>query len=269
MLFRTKMVAAFAASFIVSTSAFAAAVIPLGNTLPRCDDCFVGPVNIGFDINFFGNDYSQLYVNNNGSISFNQWLYTWTFSGLSYSANTVIAPFFGDVNTSYYGNPVTYGNLIYDSHQAFAVNWVDVAPYGSGITTGTSASRNSFQVILVERSDVGTGDFDIVFNFDSIQWQNLNSNGGSFFGYGANGDYFGYTTSNNQLLTLNGNQLPYNSINSDVAGRYVFEVRNGVVTNPLPFLTAAVVPEPETWAMLLAGLGVVTRVARRRAKTTV
>jgi len=264
MLFRTKMVAAFAASFIVSTSAFAAAVIPLGNTLPRCDDCYVGPVNIGFDINFFGNDYSQLYVNNNGNISFNQGLYNYAFSSLSYSASTVIAPFFGDVNTGYYGSPVTYGNLIYDGHQAFAVNWVDVAPYGGSITTGTSASRNSFQVILVERSDVKTGDFDIVFNFDSIQWQNSNAYGGSFFGYGADGNYYGYTTNSNQLLTLNSNQLPYNSINSNVAGRYVFEVRNGVVINPLPLLVA--IPEPETWAMLLAGLGIVTGVARRRTK---
>ena len=39
------------------------------------------------------------------------------------------------------------------------------------------------------------------------------------------------------------------------------------MTNPLPLLTA-VVPEPETWAMLLAGLGMVTGVARRQAKMT-
>jgi hypothetical protein len=257
-----KLVTALAAGLIVSTSAFGQAVIPLGNTLPRCDDCFVGPVNIGFDINFFGNDYSQLYVNNNGNISFNRGLSNYTFSSLSSSVNTVISPFFGDVNTSSWGSPVTYGNLVYENHQAFAVNWVDVAPFGSPYSTGTSSSRNSFQVILVDRSDVGAGDFDIVFNYDYIQWQNTNAYGGSFFGYGANGDYYGYTTNNNQLLTLNGNQLPRNSINSDVAGRYVFEVRDGVVTNPLPLISS--IPEPETWAMLLAGLGLMAGVARRR-----
>ncbi|MDR2880922.1 MAG: FxDxF family PEP-CTERM protein [Azoarcus sp.] len=266
----SRTLAMFAVGFFVSTSAFAGPVIPLTNTLPRCVDCFAGPISIGFDINFFGNDYSQLYVNNNGNISFNQGLSNWTFDdpwpsyGLSYGANTVISPFFGDVDTTSAGSPVAYGSLIYDGRQAFAVNWVDVPRHSDSHTIGTSSSRNSFQVILVERSDVGTGDFDIVFNFDYIQWQNSNIYGGSFFGYGANGNYYGYTTNNNQLLTLNGSQLPYNSINSDVAGRYVFEVRGGVVTNPLPLLTA--VPEPETWVMLLAGLGLVSGMARRRTK---
>lgn len=162
------------------------------------------------------------------------------------------------------GSRPSYGNLIHDGHQAFAANWIDVAPR----TVSSDTRRNSFQVILVNRSDVGTGNFDIVFNFDSIQWHNYDGSldsslyGGSFFGYGVNGTYYGYTTDDNHLLTLNADQLPYNSLNSDVAGRYVFEVRDGVVTNPLPYL--AVIPEPETWAMLLAGLGVVGAVARRR-----
>ena len=265
MLFRAKMVAVVAAGLIVSSSAFAGAIVPIDNakTLPRCYDCSSGPVDIGFDINFFGNDYSQLYVISNGYISFSRGFTTWSFNNLSYSANTVISPFLSDINTVNGGSQITYGNLIYDGHQAFAANWVDVAPYGSSYTTGTLSSRNSFQVILVERSDVGTGDFDIVFNFDSIQWRSTNTYGGSFFGYGANGDYYGYTTNNNNLVSLNGDRLPYNSINSNVAGRYVFEVRNGVVTNPLP-----AIPEPETWAMLLAGLGAVAGVARRRTKTT-
>ena len=272
MLLRAKMVAAVAASFIVPTSAFAGAIVPLdgANTLPRCDSCYVGPVDIGFNINFFGNNYSQLYVSNNGLISFDRGFFYHSsydsFYVISYLYKTaVISPFFGAVDSRYYGSPVDYGNLIYDSHQAFAVNWVDVNPKYGTTSGGTSASRNSFQVILVERSDVGTGDFDIVFNFDSIQWQNYEA----FFGYTANGNSYGYTTHDYPHKYLNAElldakQLPYNSLNSDVAGRYVFEVRNGVVTNPLPLS----VPEPETWAMLLAGLGLVTGVARRRAKMT-
>jgi len=254
MLLRTKMVTALAAGFIVSTSAFAGAVIPLSNTntLPRCFDCSTDPVNIGFDINFFGDDYSQLRVINFGYVSFG-----------SDEDQKEIIPFSAYIDTRYAGSPVTYGYLIYDSHQAFAVNWVDVAPYVGPGTTGTSASRNSYQLILVERSDVGTGDFDIVFNFDFIQWQNKYGYGGAFFGYLAKGNFYGYWAHDDQLLI---NQLPYNSLNSNVAGRYVLEVRNGVVTNPLPFHSS--IPEPETWAMLLAGLGLVTGVARRRAKMT-
>jgi len=256
MLFRAKMVAALAAGLIASTSAFAGAIIEIDNaaSFSYCDDCYVGPVDIGFDINFFGSKYSQLYVNKNGYISFNSGYYDYTFGSLSSSVKAVIAPFFGDVSGK---STVTYGKITYEGHTAFAASWINAS------LTISPAIRpeplNSFQALLVDRSDVGTGDFDFIFNFDSIQWNNNYKWDTSFMGYGANGNYYGYTTNN----TLNGNQLPYKSINSDVAGRYVFEVRNGVVTNPLPL-----VPEPETYAMLLVGLGVVTGVARRRAKIT-
>ena len=44
--------------------------------------------------------------------------------------------------------------------------------------------------------------------------------------------------------------------NNGVTGQYYFQVRNGVITAP--------VPEPETYAMLLAGLGLVGVMSRRR-----
>jgi len=274
MLVRAKLVTAFTAGLIVSSSAIADAIVPIVNTLPRCDNCSVGPVNIGFSIDFFGNNYSQLFVNNNGSVSFDYGLYNFTFDSLVFESSyrpqptPVISPFFSGVDTRYAGSPVTYGNLIYEGHTAFAVNWLDVDYYSP--SGGLHTERNSFQLLLVERSDTGAGNFDFIFNYDSIQWDNKNIWDTSFFGYAAGGDFYGYMTESNLLLPLkssplpyNSDQLPYNSRNSDVPGRYVFEVRNGVVTNPLPLLT---IPEPETWAMLLAGLGVVTGVARRRAK---
>ncbi|MDR3086961.1 MAG: PEP-CTERM sorting domain-containing protein [Azoarcus sp.] len=86
--------------------------------------------------------------------------------------------------------------------------------------------------------------------------------GSSFVGYGAGGNYYGFLADDSQLLSLNSSQLPYNSLNSDVDGRYIFAVRDGSVFPNLPLL----VPEPETYAMLLAGLGVIAGVARRRSK---
>ena len=52
---------------------FAGAVRPgfNQNSLPANDDGSTGQVPVGFDLNFFGVPYSQLYVNNNGNVTFN------------------------------------------------------------------------------------------------------------------------------------------------------------------------------------------------------
>jgi len=262
MLLRAKMVAAFAAGVVVSTSAFAGAivpVVPIVNELPRCHGCHVDQIDIGFNVEISYRNYSQVYVYSNGYV---------LFQGLGSLSPLWLAA----LDTREGGSTVTYGNLIYERHTAFAVNWVDVAPYQNRLN-----ARNSFQLVLVDRSDTGIGNFDFIFNYDSIQWLNADAGYGnpSHVSYSVGGTSYGYWTEYGiygseyegivMQPLLDAYQLPYMSWNSDVAGRWIFEVRNGVVTNPLPPL---VIPEPETWAMLLAGLGVVTGVARRRAKTT-
>jgi len=254
---RTKLAAAFTAGLIASSSAFAA-IVPLVNELPKGFNISSDYVNIGFDVNFFGNSYSELYVSNLGHIGFQP-------------ASQNISPFMSSVNTGN-GGAVSYGNLIYEGHLAFGVSWIDVTDTKDGAAHGLS---NTFQLLLVDRSDVGEGDFDFIFNYDSIQWGYGDSLGetiinDAWIGY-SGGDvdarghdsFFGYRTQDNrmnlQLLPFDASQLPYNSLNSGVDGRYVFEVRNGAVTNP--FLSP--VPEPETYAMLLAGLCIVGVVSRR------
>ena len=83
----------------------------------------------------------------------------------------------------------------------------------------------------------------------------------------------GYWTSPTSNLTLPGslvngalvnggpNALISHSLNSNILGAYNFQVRNGAVIPP-PLVDG--VPEPETYAMLLAGLGLLGFIARRR-----
>ena len=269
MLFRTKLVAVFATGLIVSTSAMSAAV------------------DIGFDVNFFGNTYSQLYVHDNGSISFSNGDADYTFSSLpntKFAPDPFIAPFIFNPDTFDYSD-VTLSNYFGDN--TLSVAWVTYTGYeifyydiaGDGYMHGVLWTYyESFSLTLVDRSDIKDGDFDFIFTFEEPLawfsthgtfeqgWTGALDQGASFFGYGAQGNLYGYSTDDNHLLTLNSGQLIYNSLNSDVAGRYVFEVRDGVVTNPLPLLA---VPEPETYVMLLAGLGVVGAVARRRRITAI
>jgi hypothetical protein len=256
---RVKLVTALAAGVIASASAIGAPVTSSG------------PIDIGFDINFFGNTYSQLYVYNNGSISFSggQAVYTGSsMPNMQLAPDPFISPLTFDTDSHKVGWAVSNGsgtadynykdNGAYEMMTYWLGTWM-VDPPGDTNPNG----RNLSTLMIVDRSDVKVGDFDFVFIFYSGDWDGTNVFDASFFGYGAQGNLYGYTTDSDHLLTLNASQLPYHSINSGRVGHYVFEVRDGVVTNPLPFLTT-VVPEPETWAMMLAGLGLMAGIARRR-----
>src|SRR6266545_2675327 len=94
-----------------------------GQTLAGNDDGSTGAVNLGFTLNFFGTSYSQVFVNNNGNITFGSASSQFTPSALTNSGQTPrIAAFFADVDTRA-GNSVTYGTGTVDSHAAFAANW--------------------------------------------------------------------------------------------------------------------------------------------------
>ena len=46
--------------------------------LPTCDDCSSDAIDMGFTIRFFGAEYSQVFVNNNGNVTFNAPLSAYT-----------------------------------------------------------------------------------------------------------------------------------------------------------------------------------------------
>ncbi|MHC4527048.1 MAG: right-handed parallel beta-helix repeat-containing protein, partial [Planctomycetota bacterium] len=208
-------------------------------TLPRNDDGYTGYVPTGFGMDFFGTGYSGLFVNNNGNVTFNHGMSTWVPFGLTGNIGTaIIAPFFADVDTSpgsgYSGNPVTYGIGTVDGHAAFGVNWVDVGYFPSRFDR-----LNSFQLVLVDRSDREPGDFDIEFNYAQIQWE---SNGD---GLGPPSAHVGFSNGTGQAGTFYefaGSGIPgsfldtnlqtgliYGSRNSNVSGRYIFSVRGGYI----------------------------------------
>src|SRR5207244_10573172 len=76
---------------------------------PGNDDGSTGLVTTGFTSNFFGANYTSLYVNNNGDLTFDAALSTFTPFPLTTTQRVIIAPFFADVDTRI-GNVVTYGS---------------------------------------------------------------------------------------------------------------------------------------------------------------
>ncbi len=209
-------------------------------TIPRSDDGSTSQIALPFEMNFFGNTYNSLFVNNNGNVTFNS-AYS-TFTPFALTGNTgrpMIAAYFADVDTR---NPasqtVTYGW----SDTQFCVNWVGVGFYNSRADKLISA-----QLIITDRSDETgeVGDVRVELNYSDIQWETGDASQGTD-GLGGTPAAVGYTAGTGQLGTysqfegslvpgslIDGgpNALVSSSRNSSVLGRYVFEVGGEI---PIP-----------------------------------
>jgi hypothetical protein len=212
------------------------------NALPRADDSpsleidFTSIVPGGIDL--FGATYTSLFLNYNGSVTFGEDLEA--FSPTAITAATtipIIAPFWGDVDTrggtvtATPGGTSTGSNLVwYDIdtvNRVFTATWDDVAYYNQH-----SDKLNAFQLRIIA---VGTsGDFDIQFRYESINWTTGDASGGSG-GLGGDVAVAGYSAGdgvNFLQLPQSGNQagmlgLP-NASNVAIAGLFTFSVRNGI-----------------------------------------
>ena len=172
-------------------------------------------------------------------ITFGGSLSTFTPQGLTGSPLRIIAPYWADVDTRGPGGQlVTYGLDTVNGHRAFGVNWVNVGYYSSH-----DDKLNSFQLVLVERLDIGPGNFDIEFNYERILWETGDASGGSG-GLGGTSASAGYSNGsgkpedsfeilgsriNGIFLDNNRNGLRFRRLNSNVRGRLVFFVREGAV----------------------------------------
>lgn len=230
------------------------------STLPANDDGSTGAVAISFAINLFGTTYTTLYVNNNGNVTFDSPLGTYTPFGLTTTATKIIAPFFADVDTNGAGSGlVKYGTDTVDGHPAFGVEWPAVGYYGGHVD-----KKNTFELVIINRSDVGAGNFDFEFNYDSIQWETGDASGGSG-GLGGSSARAGYSNgltgganvsfeltgsaTNGAFLNGGPNALPTHSLNSAVAGRYLFSTRGGVIGG-----TPTAIPAISTLVLILMGV---------------
>lgn len=253
---------------ILPSVASAGAVVPGfdGTVFPRNDDGSVGPVALGFTVNYFGEPASTAFVNNNGNITLDGAFQSFTpfLLATTNPPRRLIAPFFSDVDTRTFGDPVAYGSGTFAGRQAFGVSWRNVYFFG-GRAAAAALGRNTFQLILVQRNDVGAGDFDIVFNYDQIQWEAGTSSGGNANGLGGSSARAGYTTGTGEpgtFFELPGGGVPGTFIDGGTAplidgtfnsagvlGRYTFAVRNGIVLPPTGFDCGSLMEIVGVWGL--------------------
>ena len=212
-----------------------------------------------FTVNFFGSDYTNCYINNNGNITFSNPFSTFTPADLRTLSRQIIAAFWADVDTLGSGSNVTrysksqgspnFQQEYVDGHRAFGATYSDV-----GYFSASFDKLNSFQIILIERADTGPKNFDVEFNYNKIQWETGGANG-SQNGYGGTSARVGISgrkpnpSTERFSMEVTGSGTPgafldqsfpsglpntasgliYGSWNSGIPGRLVFQFRNGVL----------------------------------------
>lgn len=204
------------------------------------DDGGIGPINLGFDVDWFGTSYSSIYINNNGGFVFNDGGGAFTaYNGidLQTAPRPYVLPLFTDIDTRFTTGVVEFGPLDNtDPTAGFCINWIDVGEYGS------SDEDYSFQVIL---TNLGGGEIDLEFNYDRVSVPTNASNNTFEVGYTA-GDQTNYRVladSTESAATvasrLVGQKFP---ASCTVPGRYIYEIRSSGTPTPGPTPT----PEPTT-----------------------
>eukprot|EP00913_Durusdinium_trenchii_P021281 g19994.t1 len=213
------------------------------NVVPRNDD---GSVQYDISsifaggLNFGGQNYTSIYVNTNGSISFANGISQYTPTGITAGSTPMIAPFWADVDTRTDGAPDSspiYVDLD-DVNKVMTITWSQVGYFSTHADV-----TNSFQLQLYDR---GNGNFDVVFRYQDINWTTGDASGGSGglggqpgragFTQGNGSAYFELPQAGDQSALLN---LESTAGNTGVPGLWSFAIRNGNFEGDITFASGS------------------------------
>lgn len=231
------------------------------NAAPGGGNLYAQNAQLPFWINFLGKAYKHAWVSPEGYIYFDGGLGgdpqntvgPPVGAGQLHSLwdnyrSRLIAPFwsFASDQQPSGANPNFWGTTTYNGRPAFCVEWTEIVngeyciyPY-----TGDFSKTNTYELLIVRRPDRGYDDFDIVFNYGSIEYDHPGTDAGDqTTGYkcgdaAAAGWKTGSTAPGTSDLISNswtygafvdGNQatgLIHNSLGDAQQGRYVWSIHN-------------------------------------------
>jgi len=228
-----------------------------------CDDCS-SPITLpGYNWSFYGHTYSNLYLNNNGSISFGGAVNAYVGTPFPASPNPMIAPYWADVQTNFTGGGNLWwrathsatdlasltnvvrteypGEATFTATEAFVATWDHVGYYfDHGVPV------NTFQLAMI--SD-GTQNF-VLFNYldNGMNWLRGDASGSANpsmgFDAGDGTNFYNLPGSFTTAAATDSETLS----NVGVAGRWLFRVDGNTIA------PATGVPVPATLALLGLGL---------------
>ena len=155
--------------------------------------------DLGFTVNFMGTEYNHVTIFNNGYICFGD-------PNTAGKGNIDLAIFYTtkhcDLNARGQGT-IKFGAGEVYGRKAFGVTWVNVGYQNS---ENRVDRRNTFQLVIIERKDVGrlavdiadpsnprrfVGSFDVEYNYGKINWESCEADGAPF-GVGGTSAFVGF-----------------------------------------------------------------------------
>ena len=163
--------------------------------LTLLNNASTGAIPLGFPIDFGNGPVSNLFVNENGIVSFTGPITTTSFASLASVGQPVIAPFFSDINsvtfvgTVFEMNGQNFGQIMYqrgsasalpaasgDFEQADEVPAFSVLWYG---LTDASGAQVFAQLIIYSHASSAPGDFDVRLRYGQFDGDQYNTGTGT------------------------------------------------------------------------------------------
>uniref|UniRef100_A0A673INH0 NIDO domain-containing protein n=1 Tax=Sinocyclocheilus rhinocerous TaxID=307959 RepID=A0A673INH0_9TELE len=196
----------------------------------RIDDGSSSVIYLQQPFIFFGQTYNQIYVNNNGHLTFDGAWYSYSpYQFPAYGGKDLIAPFWTDIDNRWNGvisyQQYTSGSVLTQATQdinqyfpdlSFSASWVFVATWDRVAYYYNSGIETSFQVVLISNGHLSF----VVINYGAIAPTQRYVQAG--YDTIDSSHHFSITGSLQNDIT----SLPHSS-NVNVPGRWAFRTDHG------------------------------------------